>query len=348
MKIIITSLIVLLYWSGITFAQPVIDLNQITPELGDVFISSDVGYEDVSGQTGVNQIWDFSGFSLSNSFSIVVIPVDEGLESEEFPNATICAKGTDSSMELELYEYFSVENSQFISYGNRTDVNGFIIGTTYTNPKLDLPASFSYLGSGTDTYEGILSGSFGSDSDISGEVGWQVVGYGTVVIDGITFSDVLQVEYTNVYELLSDNFVQTVTEQQFRFYVGGIHFPLAIFTQTANSMLGVPVDTSFTGTITLPSNPTGISENAVEKNELIIYPNPVNEDVVNIDLTVRDNTEYRILLYSAEGLLLKSEYRKGTGKMVDEFNLPKGLSPGVYHLVIDDGFSLINTMLVVE
>ena len=102
-----------------SFAQPVV-LSSWAPDAGDEWKQSITNETFDTRPTGANQIWDFSAATLvpGGSLAFQFIEVESGLNSDCYPDATVCAdlvlEGFGSGF---AYGYYQLDSEGFSALG---------------------------------------------------------------------------------------------------------------------------------------------------------------------------------------------------------------------------------------
>lgn len=93
---------------------------------------------------------------------------------------------------------------------------------------------------------------------------------------------------------------------------------------------------------------TGIKDLNKTGNKLYVYPNPVTDYSLNIEVTLADKTDVDITLFNSSGNLISQESMHAEqGKNVLRINIP-GVGQGLYLLKVQFGNEITTTKVMVE
>lgn len=145
-KSFVGALILIFGILEILFAQITVTAADAPSELGITFEMSSQDFVNINlGQTGANQYWDFSSYTLPNKSSWQVIAVETSPFYSHFPEANVVYQVTRVNNDTIDYNYIRLTETDLTELGR-----GKIAGTDVTElldpkratPKLHLPATY--------------------------------------------------------------------------------------------------------------------------------------------------------------------------------------------------------------
>lgn len=228
-------ILIIIITNSVAYSQPILNESDFaTTYNADVFDGNITGLSE--GNSGANQIWDFSSVSLTYKYSIAKIPIESAPFANNFPSANYCWKFV--SPTYTNYQLYNLNNNSFEFIAN---VNDQSIIYDYT-PNSLLLFTFPYIfdTSITDTYQEVNSNIFIYSS--------QYDAYGTIITPFGTFNNVIRQKYLNFYTWYNVN----------PFYI------IASGNFSGNNII------SFYQTATLSTN------NLISDRNITLYPNPTN------------------------------------------------------------------------
>ena len=317
-----------------------INIEDMTPQMGDIYTAA-LSFMAVSpGTSGLNQMWDLSGLNdywIATSTSTIVSP--EGLPgAENFPNATH-ANPTDGQ-----------ESIAYISYGNNKIemvgvYNPYAI-KIYPNPKSNIEFPLSFQTSWSDTYEMNATADDGTFTQEIGTTTSIVDGSGTLITPTGTYTDVLRMKQAIEKQVITSVDGQVVSSYtnalvDYMFLKAGYAVPLAIVADVNSSGIGSWASYSISSIVGL--------DKLSPVNELTIFPVPViNNFTINMDLEA--STEVTFNLFSLDGRMIAQLGKDllPSGYNTRALRLPKNTASGVYLLQIQTPESALTKKIVVH
>ncbi|MFI5170739.1 MAG: T9SS type A sorting domain-containing protein [Chitinophagales bacterium] len=138
-------------------------------------------YEIDTTIQGADVTWDFTAFLDGGSdFNIEIVDPTSTAHGDDFPDANYCYKETPGNS----YRYFKRDADKMMRVGSYTTANGV---NTFTDPQTEFVFPLELGAENLDTWDNTLSGFGGGIYNI-----W-CIGYGTLILPDLTFTDVLMV-----------------------------------------------------------------------------------------------------------------------------------------------------------
>lgn len=328
----------LLILSLVASAQT-ITIEDMTPQMGDIYTAALSGIGGSHGASGLNQTWDLSGlndYGVATSTSTIVSP--EGLTgAENFPNATH-ANPTDGQ-----------ESIAYISYGNNkiemVGVDDPYAIRIYPDPKSNIEFPLSLQTSWSDTYEMNATADDGTFTQEIGVTASMVDGSGTLITPTGTFTDVLRMKQAIETQIITSVDGQIVSSYSntlvnYMFLKAGYAVPLAIVGNVNSS--GIGWASYYISSI------VGLDDLSPVSN-LTIFPVPVvNDFTVNMGIETASNISFN--LFSVDGRMV-AQLEKGmypAGDNTQLLSLPENTASGIYLLHIQTSESTLTKKIVVQ
>lgn len=240
------ALLIILSFSGLfstrLLAQsPTLTNDNSSPATGDNYISQSVFSGTVPTLSGgINQTWNYSTLTDSGkaAISLAVLPSATPF-TDSFPGSNVAVKTADDS----LFIYFTSANTALYQEGFATrdsDIQKPAPHRTYLTYPFTFGSSFS----------GPISEKVpGYDYTFTGTEALSADGYGTLVLTGKTYSNVIRAKYVEntSYSFDSSGAHVTITAQVtgYLYFTPGTHVPLfSDVTTTARAkvtVFGIPV-----------------------------------------------------------------------------------------------------------
>lgn len=322
-----------------SFAQPTINIGDLTPAIGLSYTGADATYTD-PGSAGANQIWDLTGM-VPEIVSTSTILAPSGLpESSSFSGATHAAF-VPIEETSELYGYIAIANNQLEDLGYYATGPDLDLLFVYTNPRTVLAFPLSYNDSFSDTYESEMENEAETGAMVSTEAGTinaVVDGYGTLTTPAGTFSDVLRVRYeiasTTAISLDGvELFTGESTGTEYEYYKSGIPIPLASLKTTLTLFMGEVVEENSSGGYFIDMS-VGLAENEPLFTNVQVFPMPVST-YIELQLNSKAGVPSNFTLLSAAGKMVHqwNQQLVNTGLNQLRLELPE-LATGTYLLQI--------------
>ena len=315
------------------------------PRSGDKFTNNVIEDAIDVGNSGIDQTWDFSGYSGGKPSTIQFMSAS----ASEYPEANMVMKEEESGLET------------YIS--NATGIT--LIGTAMTgkfgdieNPKINgsrelIKFPLSYGTKYNETFSGILNAKYMGMLDIQfvieGTVEIEADGYGTLILPCSVHQSVLRVKVTSVYTLempempgMPEMSMGNFTDVSYSWYGDTDRTPLANYLESSiGKLFGDDLYTNFSY---LASECTSVNE-LRGTGKTALYPNPVKAGEKIMLLSGGSNDvqiEWQILTIGGSVI--------GSG-MIDSFksSIPTSqLAPGIYLLKLTENSQQTVQKLIVE
>ncbi|RXM40502.1 T9SS C-terminal target domain-containing protein [Chryseobacterium sp. CH21] len=303
------SILFLLGTSAMLSAQITLTKAANDPVSGDVINYNQVNGTVDNSATGANVTFSNGSLTMGAS-SQTTYSVPTSTEITTFPGSTIkMVDGTTT-----IYYKASATKLEITGIVNpQATLNFSVDNGTYNN----YPTS--YGPAQNDTAKGTFTSSV-ANGLFSGTLATQADAYGTLIVGNQTYSNVLRVKYTQNFNLYSSfdviysNPIGTVTNTAYAYYDASHRYALL---STTNGNISVPL----LGINQSTSSAQALSEtflsinNAVKKENLVVYPNPAKDFI-----GFKGNTDNysKANIYSLDGKLVKtSEVKSGNIQISD-------------------------------
>lgn len=302
---------------------------------------------DMAGTSGSGVTWDYSqlegyGNSIADS---VVDP-----STTAYPTAFSTSYGCDSLEDLynNYYSFKDFDTLIIDGYVLRTGA-GDVVATINIDKQISMIYPFTYMTMFTDTFSGNATLPSVGNATYDGNITVEGDGEGTLLLpNGVTYNDVLRVKSVEDAVANTTGFPPVtvyVLRTKYLYYVAGNKFP--VFRHETMDLSG-----DFTSTITTvfsqdPLLPMSIAENAVEANDVSVFPNPAN-DVANIRFSLETNTHVNTTVTDLLGNKVKVLTNENLSSGTHDYNLEtSALSPGLYFINIKTQGSSVTKKLIV-
>jgi hypothetical protein len=306
-------------------------INSFTPSVGDVAQVSQFSITE-AGAGGSGVTWDFSQETFIDTYSITVLPAEEGLGASSFPDATIVF----SASFFDFYSYYDF-NGGWTEHGTVTEVDGGeVYGTFFSNPFTYFTLPVSPSSTGSDTYEALVSFGF-NDATISGNATWSVDGTGTLIMPNATYTDVLRVKVETVESMTFDGIPIDIesTGTIHMWIKAGIPFPLLVADEEVTDFGGeVEIEFNATGMVSYSTGTSSIADRSTQNDFWTAMPNPF-QDQLRLTPSKEFQGKADIALLDLNGRLVKaigSHNLSGTSEILLNLN---DVLPGLYLIAID-------------
>lgn len=312
-------------------SQVTITATAINPVVGEGFNISKGNYVN-PGSAGANQTWTLTGLSAGPSLTNVIAP-GSTLIGASFPNSNVCLSNATSNSS---YFYKTSSTSQEF-HGKYENSLTYI----YSNVEEILRFPFTHLDSFADTWNNqYQNGAYTFYQ--RGTTTVKADGYGTLIIGSGTYNNVMRVR---VYESWVDSTYQigtpmitTNTRDEYKWYMNGIHVPLATSYSQTNNLSGQTFGSTFL------VNTVGLNEYANNSSNYFLFPNPAKTNL-NIAFHAVQGNELEIKIINALGAVVKEETVQA-GMYKTTINIEE-LTNGVYFAEIKNGNTIETKRFVV-
>jgi hypothetical protein len=180
-------ILIIIITSSFTYSQPILNASDFAATYhADVFDGDITGLSE--GNSGANQLWDFSSVPLTYKYSITKIPIESAPFANNFSSANFCWKFV--SPTYTNYQFYKLDNSTFEFMANVSDQS---ITYDYTpNPLTVFTFPYVFDTFMSDTYqEAGNSNIFVYPSHYDA--------YGTLITPYGTFNNVIRQKYLDFY-----------------------------------------------------------------------------------------------------------------------------------------------------
>lgn len=324
------TLLGLLLLHGAHFAQPVIDLGSLPPP--DCALQRFwVAFQQApSLPSGASQTWDITGnpygpgnceFAAPNGFS-------GGIDTQD---ATVML-----AHPFQMTYYRSDQDGYAVisTYHTAGDAPNY-----YTDPIDLLIYPCTYGTAWSDTY--VLVDEGGALVETGGPVAYTADGYGTLITDLGTFTDVLKVRSTHSTNWINGNGEAILNELIIdRFWRQGTPWWVAMITESRTYVNGV-LDQNIANGEILNAVFTGGEEFAGSLESPLAYPNPAHD---RLTMNLPADGRSQVTVHDGAGRVVLATAASG-GQRTLELG---GLAPGTYvlHVVNEHGTERRSTVVV--
>lgn len=284
------------------------------------------------GSSGTGQTWNISTLTGTSS-SATVVSVGSTPNGTNHPLSNIAfVDGTN-------YLYYKTSSTAYQLYGVEVSVS-----IVYSNPEDFMRYPFSYTNTYTDTWAATFTS--GVFFNRKGSTTVTADGTGTLITPNGTISNVIRVHSVQIYSDSADlggtPYVITYNNDQYFWYKDGIHFPLAS-TYNLTSSASAPTTGGFYTDL-----PIGIKENSLLSNDVILTPNPANEQVL-VSYLLEKNSTIKLSVFNVIGeeVFVNQSSQNLIGKQSLNIDL-KNLEKGVYFVRIQAEGESVTKKLIVQ
>jgi len=326
------------------FPQIIINDNDMPQEDDTIRLSATIDFGTLNyEETGNNYLWDFSGLiplsqSVDTFVSVQQTPPVYQLVFFLFSNLAQPMQNFDQIPGFQVtdaYEFFKNSNNDYRSVGYGVKLNGIPIPNKYDDPDIiyKFPLAYGNIDSSLSTHEFDIPG-------LGYLGGWKkrvnhADGWGTLMTPYGSFetirvkSDVIQ--FDSIY-IDSLGFGIPILRNYVEYKWLGDGFGLPLCTVTDDGILPTisyidSLRTLFTGTVEL----------SVDKPEILIYPNPVRNEI-NIEVDLTKAIDVEITLKTLIGQTIEKLY-EGTGQngeFKEKYSIGRlNLETGIYLLSVE-------------
>lgn len=314
-------------------AQPTLHATTFTAIAGELYNYTKTSYQTVaSGTGGSNVTWDFSSLSNNGFEQVKFLNPSAGTYGASYPTAAMLRKGTQEA-------YYNMPTGSVEQIGT---VFGGGVMTSCANSQRTMQFPFSYNESFVDTFRcTYISGVVGTRTGVDSV--W-ADGWGTLILPGETFTDVLRVRLKSRYNDTIDGqpVVNYVDDRTF-FYKPGIHASLLSMVDAAafsnGGLLALKQETVYCDV------PTGIANLEGVQEALRISPVPAS-NTLNIDMEHAHERRIRIELWNSTGQVVRQGWLEA-GSLHASLDCTT-LARGVYFVRCADGASNVAKQVVLQ
>nr|WP_315026288.1 T9SS type A sorting domain-containing protein [uncultured Chryseobacterium sp.] len=304
-----TSLLILLSTSALLSAQITLTKASNDPTINDVVNNNLVTGTVDNSAIGANVT--FSNGSLTQgAASQVTYSAPTATEISNYPGSTI--KMVDGATTI----YYKASSTKL-------EITGIVNPQATLNFNQDNGTYITYPAtygpSQSDTAQGSFSSSV-ANGFFKGTMAFQADAYGTLIVAGKTYNNVLRVKFTQNFNLYSPldialtNPLGTATNTAYSYYDAGHKYALLSSTNGNISVPAFGINQSTSSAQVLNEAFLAVS-NAIKKGNMNIYPNPA-QDFIGFKGDIENYSTARI--YSLDGKLIKtSDIKSGNIQISD-------------------------------
>lgn len=269
-------------------AQPTLTATGINAGIGETFVLNSFTTQVNPGSSGTNQTWDFSSLTGTPATSIVVLPSSTP-NGSYFPNAN-----TAWSTPGVGYSYMKTSSTAWQNCGFSPELSPVILSYSDLEDMLRFP--FTYNNSYTDTWATQFV-SAGYTYYRTGTTTVTADGYGTIIIPGGTYTNVLRVHFLQEYQdstYISIPYIINYTNDEYIWYKDGYHCQLAAIYTLTSSMSS----TSYGGNY--PTLSSDVNEIYNPISFLTVFPNPATDNIT-LNFILQQSGELEIIVSDITG-----------------------------------------------
>lgn len=291
------SILLLLGTSAMFSAQITLTKASHDPLVNDVVDNKLITGTVDNSATGANATFSNNSLTLGSALPMSYT-TPSAVEISTFPGSTIkMTDGTNtifykaSSTKLEITGVINPQVTLNLSMDNGTYIN---YPTTFG------PAQ-------TDTAKGTFSASLASGICV-GTTSTQADAYGTLILNGQTYNNVLRVKFVQNFNLhlptdvTFSNPLGSVTNTAYSYYDASHRYPLLSSTTVNLSVPALGINQTTTSAVALNVATLAVS-NTVKRENFSVYPNPA-QDFIGFKGTTEGYSKANI--YSLDGKLIKT------------------------------------------
>lgn len=304
------------------FSQVVI--TEITPYIGDLLSYGETEVESFDpGPSGADVVWDFSSFNGSTSMiaDYQILSAEGQNGAENFPtNSTLWKVNFSDTAELNFY--FGPEGGAWIEHGYYNIIQTSTALKLNTDPEVSYEAPLVYQNTGSDNYEGTLSLNGSLVFTYSGDVSYDVDGWGELIMQNVTYPNALRVKtIENEDQIIAGLTLNSITTN-YTFYVEAYPIPVLNISINESYFNGELTDMTTTVTPLLSYNGLLGIDKPIDQIELTMFPNPAS-DYITFDFDSEKMIDLRIINTSGK-MVSSQQISRNTKVNVVE------LQPGIY------------------
>jgi len=300
-----------------------IEITEITPNIGDQLSYGETEVESFDpGPSGADVVWDFSSFIGSSSMiaDYQILSAEGQNGAENFPeNSTLWKVNFSDTAELNFY--FGPSGNAWIEHGYYNIIQANAALKLNTDPEISYTAPLNYQNTGSDSYEGTLSFDGTLVFNYSGNVTFEVDGWGELIMPNVTYSNALRVKtIENEDQVIAGLTLNSITTN-YTFYVEEYPVPVLNISISESYFNGNLTDMTTTVTPLLSYNGLLGIDKPIDHIELTMFPNPAS-DYITFDFDSEKMVDLRII--NARGKMVSSQQISRNTK-VNVGELPAGI-----------------------
>lgn len=273
------------------------------------------------GNGGENQLWDLSKMSYRKKMNGTVAgSFGEDIENN-FPQSNIVLNEFGNKF------FFSLDEHSLKDYGMISKTGNYIV--RYEKPMVKMKYPFHYGQFISGNFKGSIEYP-NSRKELNGTYKVEADGYGKLLLpNGLEVENTLRVKTKRTYKTEEPN-SYTREIVTYRWYAQDERFPLAV-VQKIKTILGERESVSERAAYKDSYQLKSLKSPETSSSGISLFPNPVSNDMLNLNYSVSHDTEVLIELYNNEGKKIATilENRKPAGNYsiqvnLDEYSLPEG------------------------
>jgi NADPH-dependent 7-cyano-7-deazaguanine reductase QueF-like protein len=341
-----TLLSTLLLGSVSVIAQPTLTGLNSNPVFGENVNLAYYNYI-AQGNSGASQTWNFAAITPVTAGTVATY-TNGAVNSSDlvtFPSANIVQTFTNGQK-----SFFTTTSSSY-------QFQGVIAGAQvidYSNPEdqMRFPMTF-----GTASYTDAFVAAVDNGAQQFSRIGNSTVvadGYGTIILPGGTYTNVLRVKNTQIYQDSINlapgfDYIYDYTNTQYLWYLPNNHVPI-FTTYNLSYVLNGGAPTVSQGAYKLATIATADVSEITAIHSLSIYPNPINTGEINLDLNLIEDIAYDLIIMNSIGqevFVSKNELGQFgyNGNKIDVSQLTNGM----YTVQIQgNGKTLVSKKLIIQ
>jgi hypothetical protein len=326
---------VLLTFAAGSSAQNSLTFSKNSLLRGDSSYSREIEYVE-PGNSGPNQIWDFSRIQFTGKDIVSRMPAAPSQELEGVGNFNILLNESG----YEYYYFFTGDGFEENGYTNQEKKMTMI----YSDPIRKMNYPFSFGDQFTDKYAGTALLSKISRIDVTGDYTVHADAYGTLILPDRVIRNVLRVKIINKGLQINKCGSTVVNAVRYSWYADGCRYPVMNISVMESQRGGESLCTTRTASVRLYTQGgnhavagSGDVDNQADDQDVsvILFPNPFNEKLT-YNYFLRKPMSVTIDLYDMSGKfsvrLLKNQPQDEGLHTGDVSSVTYGMPPGVYYL----------------
>jgi hypothetical protein len=313
-------------------AQITLTQANSAPAVGDVYTYYPCDTMPVPGSSGANITWNMTtAVTATPSSQTIVTPASTGYAAS-YPNANVAINAGSG-----VYQFISSSSTSVKQWGV---VQGAATTVVYNSPgAVFLTYPYTYATTYTNTN---VTGTF-TQGTVTQSGTTTYDGYGTLKINGRTYSNVARQKYDMTYDYNYTSIGHLYYHTVSYIWYDGVH-KTPLMEIISNDATGLTV--SHTKTVIISSYATGIEDVRAGIPGLNVYPNPAR-DVVHVDFPLSNSADVSFTLYNSIGEIVMTKTADPSAFIRETIDI-SALRRGIYLLEIIAGNRRETRRVVVE
>lgn len=323
-------------------AQPVLNFETNSLKAGEDNPMTICEYMP-AGSEGENVSWDFTQLKSVKDFTGLM---NEALELDF----------SEANTELEEFGvrfYYKVDDSGIEQYGYSKNAGNTKV--IYNQPFVKMRFPFSYQDENSANFSGDYFVNEEKIGSIEGNGEIVADAWGTITLPGdIKYDNTLRVKATKKYTTTYENSVQNVEMVTYRWYNSFHRYPLLVLIETAVGSENTNASKSTKAAYNLnavKNNPTDISSTNSTFSDILLYPNPVSEELT-LKIFAKSESLARISITDLSGRNILPPIKKDISLGLNTIYIHEGinsLKEGLYIISIKtDGQTITKEFPIVR